>query len=668
MKRILYFFALAAFVAVPATAAEVRTDAPTSKWPSVSSVDEKKLTTLLERLDTQAFLEQDIATQIASVVVFPEGARVTRSAPIKLRAGEQTLVLTGVPQNIRESSLTAETQIPGVRVTAVSSSVDYTKVRDESAVAAAREKYEQLLARDRDLHARLSYVRKQWDKLTAFKPESFSKDQKPKFYIQTAEGTLAFLETELAKLSDEILRLEAEAEQLDLDRAIAESEYQKISAYAQPATRTVTVKIIADAPVQTGTLELNYMMKDARWWPSYDLRVDPASKTATLVSYGVVSQRTGEDWSNVPVSLSTARPNVSADLPEFKKIVVTERYAPPITAKYKSSSMPTLAGAPLARNVAEDYAEAEECAVAETPARAQGRKRAASKQKQSQLVLNNSSANSILLVGTEGYRPNVQDIRFQNGNYIFKNADGVFEKVSADQVIRISQNYVEADQGDIPMARLRNPAQDLRGLDFRYNLARRETIKSTGTPHRYLLASEKYAGDFYYQLVPSVNSHAYQMLSVTNANFRPILAGPANIFYGADFIGDMDVPYTLRNGKVTIPLGVDPRVFVERQKLNNIETVGVLTSSRRNTVEVKTKIVNRTPEKIRIVCDESIPLSRSEKIEVSTPKFSPKATSFNKETGQVRWSETLAPAQELELRASYEIDYPTDFALEEIKR
>eukprot|EP00467_Chlorarachnion_reptans_P019014 CAMPEP_0114486356 /NCGR_PEP_ID=MMETSP0109-20121206/172_1 /TAXON_ID=29199 /ORGANISM="Chlorarachnion reptans, Strain CCCM449" /LENGTH=671 /DNA_ID=CAMNT_0001662515 /DNA_START=98 /DNA_END=2113 /DNA_ORIENTATION=+ len=62
-------------------------------------------------------------------------------------------------------------------------------------------------------------------------------------------------------------------------------------------------------------LQLRYIVKDATWSPSYDLRVNDGTE-ATLTYFGMVSQSTGEHWQNVTLRLSTAKPSQSG-LPPF---------------------------------------------------------------------------------------------------------------------------------------------------------------------------------------------------------------------------------------------------------------------------------------------------------------------------------------------------------------
>lgn len=631
--KMLFAVALAAFLCVPAAFADESAPVPpAADFPAPAA-------------------ETAVPTRVSRVVVFPKGARVTRSAEVSLRAGEQEILLTGTPARLSAATLAAETRIPGARVLSVSTETrTAAPSATREAVEAAKGKLERARIAHVDLTCRHAEAESRRRALGEFSPSEADAPFPSAFDAQTALRALALLEKEADAASRETLRLRKALDEAALVREIAESEYRKISAYAQEKETLVRVKVVADADC-AGTLELSYFMGAAQWRPSYDVVVDPATNAATLVSYGVVSQRTGEDWNGVPVTLSTVNPDASADLPEFRKILITEAFAPrpvPVALLAKKSGDgrgerigPASFGSPSSRD------------SGEAPALAAGE-------------------NGVLSIALNSGRvvANARDIRLAGGGYVFRNADGVLERVAAKDVAGISQNYVEtqAENESVPAARLRDPAADLRGLEIRRDLARAETIPSAGTPHRCLLGSETYAGDAYLQLAPAADGNAYRMLAVTHRDFRPILAGPANIFYGADFIGEMDVPYTLRDGSVRIPLGVDPRVAVERRVVNAIETVGTFSKSRRKAVEVSVKIRNRTPEKIRVVCDEAVPVSTRDDIEVSAPEFSPAAAKFDAKTGLATRDLALEPAQEIELKTRYEIDFPENFELRERSR
>jgi uncharacterized protein (TIGR02231 family) len=65
----------------------------------------------------------------------------------------------------------------------------------------------------------------------------------------------------------------------------------------------------------------------ASWTPAYEARADEPGKAVELSTWATVTQATGEDWSQVELTLSTAVPSSNATPPELKTLLVraTER-------------------------------------------------------------------------------------------------------------------------------------------------------------------------------------------------------------------------------------------------------------------------------------------------------------------------------------------------------
>jgi uncharacterized protein (TIGR02231 family) len=77
----------------------------------------------------------------------------------------------------------------------------------------------------------------------------------------------------------------------------------------------VVVTLQADAASDADVL-VQYMIPGASWQPVYDLRVDENFGGASLGLSAVVVQKTGEDWKDVALELTTAQPSAGAAPPE----------------------------------------------------------------------------------------------------------------------------------------------------------------------------------------------------------------------------------------------------------------------------------------------------------------------------------------------------------------
>ena len=95
---------------------------------------------------------------------------------------------------------------------------------------------------------------------------------------------------------------------------------------ARPKQRYVAVVELEVAAEGDLDLELTYVVLGAAWQPLYDFRlVDGSVELAYLAQ---VAQNTGEDWSNVALTLSTARPSITLAIPELDAWYIQPR--PPV--------------------------------------------------------------------------------------------------------------------------------------------------------------------------------------------------------------------------------------------------------------------------------------------------------------------------------------------------
>eukprot|EP00752_Nemacystus_decipiens_P003003 g2786.t1 len=78
-------------------------------------------------------------------------------------------------------------------------------------------------------------------------------------------------------------------------------------------------------------LEVSYMTGGATWSPAYDLRVDTQTDSMSCIYYGIVSQRTSEDWEGVALKLSTAEPSARSTPPTLGTKTVSLKPAPAVS-------------------------------------------------------------------------------------------------------------------------------------------------------------------------------------------------------------------------------------------------------------------------------------------------------------------------------------------------
>ena len=269
-----------------------------------------------------AALAADIeaVSRIDQVTVYPDGAAVSRLVRIELPAGASTLFLRALPAAVDPNSIRVEGQSDGALAIAA---VDVKLVPGDARPVidpALEERIEKLRREAQLLGGVIESAEAQKSAIQRYanaSPEKLGADSKP---LDIEKWPLAWeaIGSGLAKMNERLVALKADA--LRLGQEIAALERARPPAPRPGAPkRDVMIAVEAGAALK-GVLTVTYRVSGAGWQPMYDARLVTTGDKPKLelVRRASVTQRTGEDWENVALSLSTvrlARGTAAPDLP-----------------------------------------------------------------------------------------------------------------------------------------------------------------------------------------------------------------------------------------------------------------------------------------------------------------------------------------------------------------
>ncbi|HLH49294.1 MAG TPA: mucoidy inhibitor MuiA family protein [Roseiarcus sp.] len=286
--------------------------------------------------------EIEAHSAIDAVTVFPDAAVVTRIAQVDLPEGDSVLAFKDLPLTLDPASLrVAGAGDAKIAIGAVDSDVE---------PAAAKPPDSALEAKLASLKAEREALRSKIDTLQAKRamilnyakasPEKLTLDSKPLDVSQWGAAWDA-VANGLFKLGDDLRPAEAQAHALDEEIKALEAQRQRPSPATAPRR---AANVALNAASQThATITLSYRIAGANWVPAYDAALDTSAKSVALARRALLSQRTGEDWSNVALTLSTARVARSADAPDVRPIKI-DFWQPPVYTPLESQR--TLSAAP----------------------------------------------------------------------------------------------------------------------------------------------------------------------------------------------------------------------------------------------------------------------------------------------------------------------------------
>ncbi len=262
----------------------------------------------------------DAVSKIDAVTVYPDAAAVTRRVAVDLPAGATTLIFRGLPAALDPASIRVEGQANGdLAIGAVETRASPAETKPdtglETKLRALREKRETLQAAIDALEGKRGMMKR----FAEAGPDQLRADDKP-FEVAQWAGAWEAVGAGLAKVNEEMRLAQRQARDLDAEIAALEATRQRPQPGRAPR-RDVAVSLEAGAALKA-ELALTYRVAGASWRASYEARLDTAGQATKprldFVRRATVTQRTGEDWSEVELSVSTTRSRSGVAAPEVQ--------------------------------------------------------------------------------------------------------------------------------------------------------------------------------------------------------------------------------------------------------------------------------------------------------------------------------------------------------------
>lgn len=271
-------------------------------------------------------------SRIVDVTVFPSGAEVQRTAKLKVPAGDHTLLFLDLPSQTIASSVRVQGRATGGLEIG---SVDTRRIRvphaDPAAQESERRRIEQEIEKLNDEKALIEAASKAADKQLALVEKLTELPVNPAPAGPQGGGPQPDWNGLFALIGQRAqdaqkAQIEARMKTREIDRKVSDLQKQLAALTPAPVERTeVKVNVLARGDSEA-ELVIRYQVASASWVPYYDARLATGSKTdnpaLTLVRRASIQQRTGEDWIDVGVKLSTTRPGSGSAAPELYPVTV----------------------------------------------------------------------------------------------------------------------------------------------------------------------------------------------------------------------------------------------------------------------------------------------------------------------------------------------------------
>ncbi|MBP3957200.1 mucoidy inhibitor MuiA family protein [Gemmata sp. G18] len=488
-------------------------------------------------------------SKVTAVTVYANTALITREVTVPEAAGLAEVVVSPMPPQTMQSSLYAEgndnIRVLSVRyrTRAIAEDTREEVRKIEGEIKALQTKAQTF---ESDLKAMADNL-KLLDKLEGFTAKSLDNlTDKGQLDPEKIIALAKFVQEDRAKRVKEQLGVKQQLEDVQVKIAFAQRQLAERSNGSVRTERDAV--ILLDKKPGAGAVKLNYLVGSASWRPQYKFRATGKDKDPVVAEYqAAIDQRTGEDWVNALVTLSTAQPLLNAAPPDLKALSVNISPIGTVAA----AAVDPATGIPV---------PAKPASPGFSGAGGPGG-----------------------VGGGMGGMPSATEYA--------KDLD----KLSKDLRAQVAQNYREKkDQAagdlannaaaleqfrdlfsgkeELTAAAAAPPGAAGEGPSVTYKLATRLTIPSRNDEQVIEIAKIDLPPKFYHKAVPVLTANVYRLADLTNNSEYVLLPGDATMYLNGDFVGQTRLPLVAAGKPFTVGFGVDPQLQVSRLLVDKTRT------------------------------------------------------------------------------------------------
>ena len=254
--------------------------------------------------------EKEIKAGIRHVTVYPDRAQINHETNVEIPAGMTTLRLGALSPYIDGQSI----QVKGFGdfiIMSVNLQNNYLQnLEDLPEVKSIRMQIEALQLKVEDEKAALSVLKEKEAFLVANRAILVKETT---FSVEQLKNVMELYTNNMDQVTTSTLKKNRLIK--DYEKQIAALQQQISDRMGkQLPSGEIAVTVSAEKAV-SGRLTFSYVVTNAGWYPSYDIRVDDITKPVNLFYKANVFQNTGVTWKDVKLSFSNATPWIAGDVP-----------------------------------------------------------------------------------------------------------------------------------------------------------------------------------------------------------------------------------------------------------------------------------------------------------------------------------------------------------------
>lgn len=607
---------------------------------------------IVSNLFSQTFKEKELKTEINEVTVFLSGAQIFESGNITIPAGKTILIVKNLSPYLDDKSIQVKAE-GDFMILSVNHKLNYLSgLKKDNKIDSLQKVLDGVtlvLARE---NAKLSVLKEKQSLLNENKNLG---GQNSGATIVQLKQAIEFYETEILKMKEEEIKTNRTIAVKQKEQTQIEQQLKVLNDLKEEPSSEIEIRVAAENVVNT-KINLTYLVKNAGWFPKYDIRVENIKSPLALTYKAEVFQNTGVDWKNVKLRFSNGDPNQSGVLPELN----TWNLAYARNTSFENS----LYGMAMANSIR---------SVRGT-------------------VLSDDDGSPLPGVNVVVKGTTIGTVTDVNGNYsltlpnnasslVFSFIGMVSQEVpisradisvslqtdvtQLSEVVRVGYGMENKLQGKVAGVRIRGTSSIATTIPttiienqttVEIEVTTPYSIKSNGEKLQVDLKKHQIDAIYEYYAVPKLDKDAFLVAQVINWDQYNLLEGEANLYFEDAYVGRTVLNAKSLQDTLGISLGRDKNILVGREKNDEFSKRRTIGSNMVETRGFKITVRNKKQQPIKLTIFDQIPVSIVSDIIVNPLELS--SGQLDVKTGKVTWELTVEGQQQKVINLQYEVKYP----------
>lgn len=379
---------------------------------------------------------------------------------------------------------------------------------------------------------------------------------------------------------------------------------------------------------QKSPLLISYLVENASWHPSYDIRYTGSDNPIKIYYKANVIQNTGVDWKDIDLIFSTAKSNESAQIPILNSWYLHFYF--PELAQALQGRVAGVSVNPSKINVAEGMSD--------------------------KVMIRGSSSidsNDNPLYVVDGvpkgnkYDVNPNDIESIK---VLKDASStsLYGARAANGVILIT---TKKEKSSAPLSIISKNETSIE-----YSVDVRQTILSNNKQNSIIYKNAELDALYEFHCIPKLSEKVYLIGKIHDWFKADLSEGEANIYMENSFVGKSRINTVQFSDTLELSFGIDNNISVKREKLKYFSETQFIGPNKKENLSWKISVRNNKSYPIELKVFDQIPISTTKEIQVEAIELF--GGKLDESSGNVSWILELNSNETKDLILTYSVKYP----------